>query len=760
MAEAKYISITGLVQGVGFRPFVSRMADHYKLRGWVENSNEGVKIHAEGTETAIENFIRSIQDEAPLASDIKNIESATATFEGFEHFFIKKSEDHSDSITDVSPDICVCDDCLEDMNSQPHRIKYPFINCTNCGPRFSIIRDLPYDRPMTTMDVFGMCEKCQKEYTDILDRRFHAQPIACNNCGPHYSLFIGNQEFKGILSVLEKTANLISEGRIIAMKGLGGYHLACDAKNEGAVDRLRQAKNRDGKPFAVMFRDLETAREYAVVGIAEEKVLSSWQRPITLLESKKKLAPGVSVGFGTIGGMLPYLPFHFLLFDHLEQDVLVLTSGNISDEPIIIDNDDAIKTLGRISDAVLLNNRDIYNRTDDSVVRVIKNKARMVRRSRSWVPRPVDVELDVNGIFACGAELVNCFCIGKDRQAILSQHIGDLKNAETLEFYTEAAERYKRLFRFKPELMVHDLHPDYLSSRYAMNSGIECMEVQHHHAHIVSCMAEYALDEKVIGISFDGVGLGSDGHIWGGEFIICDLEDFDRKHWFDYVAMPGGDMATKEPWRMALSYLIKAYGDDHPVPAFLKSIPEESVSVVKQALKMKLNTPMTSSAGRLFDAVSALCGLCNIASFHAEAPMRLEGMIHKDEQASYPFSITNSIDTDGIIKGVVDDIERGIEVPRIAARFHNSVINIIFAAAERMSETGIKKVVMSGGSFQNKYLLENAENGLRERGFEVFSPSEIPANDGGLALGQLLIAARRREERTKEQRNGGMGEGE
>ncbi|MEE4255594.1 MAG: carbamoyltransferase HypF [Bacteroidales bacterium] len=749
MKQSRHITITGLVQGVGFRPFIYRLADRYALQGWVENSNEGVKIHVEGEAAAINTFVDAISKEAPTASDIKNITSRETNVKNFREFFIKKSEDHSESITDVSPDICVCDACLEDMRSQRHRMDYPFINCTNCGPRFTIIRDLPYDRPMTTMDEFEMCEKCHEEYTHILDRRFHAQPIACNECGPHYSLMADGREYTGIPTILEKISGLIAKGSIVAMKGLGGFHLACDALNVSAVNRLREAKNRDGKPFAVMFRDLETARKYAVIGKAEERTLSSWQRPITLLETRKKLAPGVSVGFGTVGGMLPYLPFHYLLFDQLEQDVIVLTSGNISDEPIIISNEEAIDTLGRISDAVLINNRDIYNRTDDSVVRVINKRARMVRRSRSWAPRPVDLDLDVDGIFACGAELVNCFCIGKGRQAILSQHIGDLKNAETLEFYSEAAERFSRLFRMQAVLMVHDMHPDYLSSRYARESGIECVEVQHHHAHIASCMAEHGLDEKVIGISFDGVGLGDDGHVWGGEFMICDLAGFERKHWFDYVPMPGGDMATKEPWRMALSYLIKTYGDDFPEPAFLASIPEESVSIVKQALKMKLNTPLTSSTGRLFDAAAALCGLCNVSSFHAEAPMRLEAAIDISEKEAYPFTIKNSIDTGGIIKGMVEDLDAKVEVPRIAARFHNSVINIIFAAAEDMAKSGIRKIVLSGGSFQNKYLLENAENGLIERGFEVYTPENIPANDGGLALGQLVIAAARRRMKNK-----------
>ncbi len=689
MAEAIKIHITGLVQGVGFRPFIYRIAHTRKLSGWVENSNEGVKIHIEGPKNEIDDFISAIESEAPQASNIHRISTKRASVENFETFFIKKSEDTSDAITDVSPDIAVCDDCLNDMKTQDHRIAYPFINCTNCGPRFTIIRGLPYDRPMTTMAPFPMCAICREEYKDILNRRFHAQPIACNHCGPEYILVEDGIEIKGLGEILKRIARHIEEGKIVAMKGLGGFHLSCDAFNEESIQNLRRAKNRDGKPFAVMFRDIHAAKKYAVISETEEKVLTGWQRPITLLQSHKKLSPGVSVGFDTIGGMLPYLPLHHLLFEYLNRDVIVLTSGNISDEPIIISNQEALEVLGPIADAVLINNRDIHNRADDSVVRIIGNKARLIRRSRSWAPQAVKLNLNVDGIFACGAELVNCFCIGKGNQAILSQHIGDLKNAETLEFFNESARRFSKLFRMQTELVVHDLHPDYLSSRYASETGLKRVAVQHHHAHLASCMAEHGVDEKVIGISFDGVGLGTDNNIWGGEFFVCDLLDFERKYWFDYVAMPGGDKATKEPWRMGISYLIKAYGKDYPQLPFLENINTEAVEIVKQALKLSINTPMTSSAGRLFDAVAALCGLGNYASFHAEAPMRLESVINHEEKGAYPFKMDGAIDTSEIIKGIVLDIQNNISVSSISARFHNSVINIIFTAVQNIaSETG------------------------------------------------------------------------
>jgi hydrogenase maturation protein HypF len=745
--NAHEIHIRGLVQGVGFRPFVYRQAMNHRISGWVENNNTGIHIHAEGMKADLEAFLQSVRKNAPRASLISRVGVLEAAVHGFTSFAIKKSEDLSGEITDVSPDIAVCDECLDDMQKQDHRINYPFINCTNCGPRFTIIRGLPYDRPLTTMAPFVMCEKCRKEYTNVLDRRFHAQPVACNHCGPHYALHVPGIIEEETEEVLRKTAALLDRGGIVAMKGLGGFHLACDALNDQAVDRLRQAKNRDGKPFAVMFRDMESAGRYARLGEAERQILGSWQRPIVLMEKKEETAAGVSVGFNTIGGMLPYMPFHHLLFSHLHTDVIVLTSGNISDEPIIISNTEAMERLSPLADAVVLNNRDIHNRTDDSVVRVINQVPRLIRRSRSWVPRPVNTGPDVDGIFACGAELVNCFCIGKGRQAIISQHIGDLKNAETLEFYSESAERFGKLFRFEPRLMVHDLHPDYLSSRYAQESGLPSLAVQHHHAHIVSCMAEHSLDEKVIGVSFDGVGLGTDMQIWGGEFMLCDLRDFERAMHLRYVPMPGGDTATKEPWRMAVSFLIDAFGNDYhalPLP-FLSTIDPSSLRIVEQAIALKINTPFTSSAGRLFDAVSALSGLCSSSSFHAEAPMRLESIADPAEAAAYDFITDQSIDTRPLIRGVCRDILEGVPAPLISARFHNTVINIIFAGVSRMSRaTDIRKVVFSGGTFQNKYLLEGIENRLRGSGYSVFSPAAIPANDGGIALGQLLIAAARR----------------
>ncbi len=746
----KYIHIQGLVQGVGFRPYIYRLACRYNLNGWVENSNDGVFIKAEGKTKVIEKFISAIQLEAPQASNITSIQTDDIPLEKFSEFSIIKSENKSDDITEVSPDISVCKECIEDLKTQPHRIEYPFINCTNCGPRFTIIKDLPYDREMTSMAPFKMCNICNGEYTDILDRRFHAQPVACNTCGPQYSLIINNEIIEDFNLILNLTAQYLKEGKILAIKGMGGFHLACDATNQHAVERLRNLKNRDGKPFAVMCRNIKALKEISSPTSEEIDLLTSWRKPIVLLKNSRKLAPGVSMGFDSVGVMLPYMPFHFQLFENLTLNTIVLTSGNISDEPIIINNEEAIKQFSEITDAILTYNRDIHNRTDDSVAFVTNKKHRLIRRSRGYVPNPVHLNLNTEGIFATGAELVNCFALGKGKQAILSQHIGDLKNLETLEFYSESIERFKKLFRLKPTLIAHDLHPDYLSTKYALEQNIiPKIAIQHHHAHIASCMAEHKLDEAVIGVAFDGVGLGNDHKIWGGEFFICDLAKYERITYFDYVKMPGGDQATKNPWRMAVSYLHKFYGRkfDWNNMEFLKNIPEFELNLILDMLDKNLNCPETSSCGRLFDAVSALVNLCTKASFHAEAPMRLEAAINLETDDHYKFTMNDSIGLKLCFDEILTDLNKGISQGFISTKFHNTIINIIFAVADKLkSERGINKVVLSGGSFQNRYLLEKTENLLSRKGFKVYSHLNTPSNDGSLALGQLAIAAKLREQ--------------
>jgi len=756
-STAKSIHISGLVQGVGFRPFVYRLAIYNNISGWVENGNDGVRIHAEGLDEDLGKFIAGLSEEAPAASQILDIIVQAGELQYNKTFQIKKSGDYSDEVTEISPDIALCDKCLADMKSQAHRIDYPFINCTNCGPRFSIIQGLPYDRAKTTMDPFKMCPICRKEYADVMDRRFHAQPVACNHCGPNYELTHGEATYTGIDNILTETARLIMSGKILAVKGMGGFHIACDATSEAAVSLLRQRKNREGKPFAVMFKSLADTKKFLEVSHDEEEALVSWRRPIVILKNRKhnlNLAKSVSNGFDTTGAMLPYMPIHYLLFERLDIPAIVLTSGNLSDEPVIIDNHEAVEHLGSVADAFLSYNREIYNRTDDSVMMFAgsQNQGRLIRRSRGYAPSPVNLSIGVDGIFAAGAELVNCFCLGKDRKAIMSQHIGDLKNLETLGFYTDSLNRFQRLFRVKPSLVVCDLHPDYLSTRFAeeyaaMNGNLPLIRVQHHHAHLASCMAEHNVDEKVIGISMDGVGYGTDGHSWGFEVMICDLLDFERKTHLEYVPQPGGDKATFEPWRMALAFMYQYV--DHDIEKsdlpIIQHIGLEKVRIIKTAIENNINVPLTSSAGRLFDAVAAMTGLCRYSAFHAEAPMRLENIIDINESGCYDFHIGNTIDPGPVIRSIVRDIKDKVPAGKISAKFHRSVVEVIIQIADELrSESGIKIVVLSGGTFQNGFLLSETEKRLRNNNFQVYTPCIFPSNDGGIALGQLMIAAKRR----------------
>ncbi len=745
-AENTYlIAIKGLVQGVGFRPFIYRLAKSLHINGWVENRNDGIVINITCTSALLDLFLNSIKQQAPPASNIESIDCKHTEKVRFIDFQIAGSRTISSQITGISPDIAVCSDCLEDMRVQKNRIDYPFINCTNCGPRFTIIHGLPYDREKTTMNEFEMCLDCRKEYTDIFDRRFHAQPVACQICGPEYTLHYEHTVIKGIHAIIAKLVTLFKNHKIIAIKGLGGFFLACDALSEETVARLRKLKNREGKPFAVMFSGIEALEEYARIDPDEKFSLLSAKRPIVLLRTKKSLAPSVSAGFDTIGAMLPYMPLHHLLFKNSEMPAFVLTSGNISEEPIITDNTTAIEKLAGIADVILTYNRNIVNRTDDSVVTVINKMERVFRRSRGFVPLPVTLTMDVDGILATGAELENCFCIGKHFQAIFSQHIGDLKNSETYDFYCETIERFKKLFRFTPRLIVSDLHPDYLSTRYAVESNLKHIKVQHHHAHIASCMAEHNLDEQVIGVSFDGTGYGDDNTIWGSEFLVCDLKKYNRINHFDYVPMPGGDQVTGEPWRMAISYLYKTYGIDflNFDLQFLKNINPSSVELLCHAMDKKINCPLTSSAGRLFDAVAALINLCPNSTFQAEAPMRLENIIDSGITQKYPFTMSETISFTETIDHIVNDVKHHVPLSMISAKFHNTIISLIFEVVkETRSRHHLNKVILSGGIFQNRYVLEKLEKLLIKNGFELFSPKKIPTNDGGIALGQLVIAAK------------------
>jgi len=742
------ITVSGLVQGVGFRPFIYRLANESGLEGWVLNTNENVRIGLRTDQAALERFLDQVRQQAPPASEIGDISIEMTPSEVFSGFRIIESENLSNAITRVSPDIAVCEDCLQDMKKQSNRLAYPFLNCTNCGPRFTIIKDLPYDRARTSMQEFTMCPACRNEYRDVQDRRFHAQPTACSVCGPEYTLVMGTKRISGIQEVLGRTAKLVDEGGIVAIKGLGGFFMACDALNQEAVKRMRDSKQREGKPFAVMFSSLEAAGRYCEISDTEASLLSSWRRPIVILKEKNRLAPGVSNGFASIGCMLPYMPFHYLLFEQMKTRVIVLTSGNLSDEPILIDNQQAEDILGPVSDAVLYYNRDIHNRCDDSVAMVVRDQSRLLRRSRGYVPNPVHTGFTVEGVFAAGAELVNCFCLGKGKQAIMSQHIGDLKNFETLEFYRETVERFRALFRLEPALVACDLHPDYLSTRYARELELPTVAVQHHHAHIASVMAENGVTESVIGVSFDGTGLGEDQRIWGSEFLVCDLAGYNRLAHLEYIPMPGGDMATHEPWRMAVSYLYGIYGRDLldlDLP-FLRKLNLATVEQVIQAIEKNVNSPLTSGAGRLFDAAAALLDLCTFSGFHAEAPMRLENIVSPGTREVYPYDYRTEISMAPTFQAMVDEVMGGVDVGLISTKFHNTIGEIIVNGVKKISqESGIRTVALSGGTFQNRYLSNRVESDLLGAQFRVLVPRQLPTNDGGIALGQLMIAAKKRE---------------
>ncbi|MFC2087353.1 carbamoyltransferase HypF, partial [Bacteroidota bacterium] len=586
---------------------------------------------------------------------------------------------------------------------------------------------------------------CEEEYVNLSDRRFHAQPIACNNCGPKYKLKV-NHEINDFKNVLLKACELLNDGKILLIKGLGGFHMACDALNVKAIDQLREIKIREKKPFAILFKTIGSIEEYAYLSEEEKHSLLSWRRPIVLLESKGILSEKINPGLSTLGAFLPYMPIHYMLFERLNSPAIVLTSGNLSDEPIYIQNDIAYEVFHDKTDGILDYNRKIYNRTDDSVCRVMHGKERIFRRSRGYAPVPLYLKQNVDSILATGAELVNCFCIGKGNQAILSQHIGDLKNYETLEFFEETIEKFTRLYRVEPELIACDLHPDYLSTRYAESKSQRKVYVQHHHAHIASCMAECGLDEPVIGISFDGTGYGTDQHIWGSEFIITGLDQFERFAHFEYMPMPGGDAAVKEPWRMAVSFLKKYIGDDYlniDLP-FLNTISRNKLLKINDMIDKDINSPLSCGAGRLFDAVAALLNICTISNHHAEAPMRLESQIVKRISGKYDVELDSVISFHTMFEQMISDILTKSEIKSIATKFHNTMVDLIHRVAEKMrKETGIQKLVLSGGTFQNKYLVENLVPLLYRNDFDVYLHEKIPPNDGGIALGQLVIAAKK-----------------
>ncbi len=747
------LQVSGLVQGIGFRPFIFRLAAKHGILGQVENRNDGVVIELNSSGEEAQRFLEHMIREAPEASSIEHVELSEIASRAFSDFTIRQSTDISDGVTEISPDIAVCSECLEDLELQPHRINYPLVNCTHCGPRFSIIKSLPYDRLNTTMSHFAMCPDCMAEFNNPLDRRFHAQPVACNHCGPAYSLITQDGITKNLSEILEKIGDLTSRGALLAIKGTGGFHLVCDAFNEEGVRKLRRVKERDEKPFALMFRDINEAQSFVKIKRVEAELLKSWKRPIVLLEKKKEITPGIADGLSTLGIMLPYMPFHHLLFKWLKTPALVATSANLSEEPILISEEAVFRQLSDHVDGVVTYNREIYNRVDDSVTAIFGESPMVLRRARGYTPTPIRSRIEVEGILGTGAELMNSFCMGKGNHAIMSPYTGDLKNLETFNFYEQTYERYKRLFRFTPDLVVSDLHPDYLSSRFARQlaeeTGAEHISVQHHHAHIASGMFSAGLEGEVIGFSFDGTGLGTDGHSWGAEVFRADYLGYERLFHFEYMPLPGGDRVVQEPWRMAVSYLVKCYGADLadleiPLTADIK---KEKIREIASLIEKKINSPLTSSAGRLFDAIGAILGLNYHSSFQAQSPMLLESAIDASVQGFYSYEFLGpQVSFKPMILQIVDDLHQGVSIHAISAKFHHTLVNLILQLATEIREsTGLDRVVLTGGTFQNRFLTLQARTKLEAEGFKVILPETIPVNDQGICVGQLAIGAHKRE---------------
>ena len=793
---AKRLEISGLVQGVGFRPFLFRLAQQYGLTGEVSNTAGGVLALVEGRSGRLDEFIHDIEKKQPPLSSVTRMISTQVPVRGFKEFQIIQSRSSSSSDTLISPDVSVCADCLSEMlNPGDRRFEYPFINCTNCGPRFTIIKDIPYDRPETSMKAYKMCKACQKEYDNPMNRRFHAQPNACPICGPRISL-VDNKGCKMNLrpeNVLEKAGELLKKGRILAIKGLGGFHLAVDARNDNAVRLLRERKQRPHKPFALMAESFSSLFNHVHVSEMEKNTLNSLNRPIVLL--KKKESPGnrelskTIAPFNTcLGIMLPYTPLHYLLLKK-GPDILVMTSGNRSGEPLSIDNSDAVTAFSHIADFFILHDRDIYFRADDSIVSVQAEHPRFIRRSRGYAPLPLDIDFDIDPIpeiLGCGAEMKNTLCITKQSKVFLSQHIGGLHNQKVYDFYIKSIEHFKKIMAVEPEIIAHDMHPDYMSTLYAdtlAKRGAKTIAIQHHHAHAVACMAENNLNEPVIAITLDGTGYGTDGHIWGGEILLSTHKSFSRKAHLSYIPMPGGDKAVLEPWRMAASFLFRAFGTDFmdlEIP-FIKEMDINKLDVLVQMIQKKLNSPLTSSAGRVFDAVSSLLCLRHVISHESQAAMELEAAASETHftaepdagsdqeplytQKPYHFSIIEKkgaekknsnpdryfeIDLTPCIQEIVEDILNKTLNSVISNRFHYTLIKSFADTARKISlETGIDKIVLSGGVFNNNLILNGMIKMLETMNLKSFTHTQVPTGDGGICLGQVVSARAQMEFKKK-----------
>jgi hydrogenase maturation protein HypF len=746
--QRQRIIITGIVQGVGFRPYIYQLARRFELAGSVRNDSRGVTIEVEGAAERVADFIVAVEAEKPPLAVIQSLDSERVPTRGERDFRIEQSRTDVSRQAQIAPDTFVCDDCLRELfDPADRRYRYPFINCTNCGPRYTIVTGIPYDRPLTTMADFPLCAECLAEYDDPASRRFHAQPNACPRCGPQLRLLDARGRALVDAEPLLATARLLADGRIVAIKGLGGYHLAVDATNEAAVRELRRRKHRDEKPFALMASDLDAVRAFAEVGPDEEKLLTGTERPIVLLRKQAghEIAEAVAPQNRYFGVMLPYTPLHHLLL--ASSPALVMTSANLSDEPIAFEDDEAQQRLAGVADAFLIHNRRIYTRTDDSIARVMAGRPLLLRRSRGFVPRAIALQQESEPILAVGGELKSCVCLTRGDRAFLSQHIGDLKNLEVYASFKQTIAQLQSILEVSPRRIACDLHPDYDSTRYALEeSGLPVVRVQHHHAHLVSCLAEHGCQEPAIGVIFDGIGYGADGHIWGGEFLLGDCRSFERHGHFRYQPMPGGDLATRQPWRMALSYLLTTFGGLPEGLDTFRGVQEGDLELVLQATQRRINTPLVSSCGRLFDAVAALLGLRREVSFEGQAAMQLEMIADPADAEPFPYLLGGQgglieFDPAPLINAIVCARLDGEPTARIAGRFHLTLAEMIGEVCRALRhKSGLARVVLSGGVFQNSLLTTLALRRLEGDGFEVLTHSLVPANDGGLALGQAAVA--------------------
>ena len=781
------IHISGIVQGVGFRPFVYNLALQLNLPGWVRNTSSGVDILVEGSQPVIIEFVNRLQTEIPPLAKIDQFAIEECQPDGLTKFEIIPSEPIPGAFQPISPDICICQDCVREMfDPTNRRYRYPFINCTNCGPRFTIIKDIPYDRPKTTMAGFTMCPNCQAEFDDPLNRRFHAQPIACPDCGPQVWL-----EFPGDIQriphddAITMAQQLLAEGKIIAIKGIGGFHIACDATNSEAVGELRKRKHRIDKPFAVMTASLESVHTHCFCGIEEQELLVSRERPIVILKSlpTSKISRLISPGQDSIGMMLPYSPLHYLLLnpsrsglnpEDIDQSLaLVMTSGNISEEPIATTNEAARQRLSGLVDAYLMHDREIHTRCDDSVVRVYSSRqahppsgttnSRVnskepslypVRRSRGYAPFPVHLPFKAAPLLATGAELKNTFCMTRDDYAFISQHIGDMENYETYHSFETSVDHFEKLYRINPEIIAYDLHPGYLTTRYALEraeaGGMVSVGIQHHHAHIAGCMLENRIysGKPVIGVAFDGTGYGTDGAIWGGEFLVTTLTNFQRSAHLSYYHLPGGDTAIRKPARIALAYTWQSGIDWYQELLPVGSLCAEERTALRSQLEHQINTINTSSMGRLFDAVAALAGIRQFVNYEAQAAIEFEAIADPNETKAYEFSISHDpsglilISPEPVIHAVIMDVLLNIPPANISTRFHNGVANMVLQVCKSLRIIhDVDQVALSGGVWQNMTLLAKTYELLITAGFRVSIHRQVPANDGGICLGQAVIAA-------------------